>query len=199
MMKTLARMCCFSAALFFTSLSAQEIIDLFDGKSLAGWQAKDHSTIWSVHDGCLVGENDAQKSGSSLWTKASFTDFVFETEFSFSGNIDSGIFLRHENEQIQIGTSRSLHRDMTGSPYIANKKGYPVEAVGAALLLKKNDWNHLRIEARGRKYLVALNGKQVLDYTTDLDQPSGPIGLQVHPGVAMKIIFRALKITPIHR
>ncbi len=178
---------------------AEEAIPLFDGKSLAGWRANDHATIWSVRDACLVGENNAKKSGSILWTQASFSDFVFETEFQFEGDIDSGIFLREENEQIQIGTSRSLRRDMTGSPYIANKKGYPVEAVGASALLKKNDWNHLRIEARGRKYLVALNGKQVLDYTTDAAQSSGPIGLQVHPGVAMKIIFRALKITPLQR
>jgi len=47
----------------------------------------------------------------------------------------------------------------------------------------------------GKKYIVSLNGKQVLDYTTDEITESGPIGLQVHPGLVMEIHFRELKIT----
>jgi hypothetical protein len=182
-----------------SSLRAAEAIALFDGKSLQGWKANQNAAIWSVRDGCLIGENNARKSGSILWTEQHVADyaFVFETEFLFDGNIDSGIFLREENEQIQIGISRSLQRDMTGSPYIADKRGYPAEAKEVAAVLKKNAWNQLRIEVHGARYQVALNGKSVLDFTSEGKIARGPIGLQVHPGVAMKIAFRQLKLTPL--
>lgn len=192
-------MACWTVVASLSSLRAAETIALFDGKSLQGWKATQDAAIWSVRDGCLIGENNARQSGSILWTEQHVGRyaFVFETEFLFEGDIDSGIFLRAENEQIQIGVSRSLQRDMTGSPYIANKRGYPAEAKGVAALLQKNAWNRLRIEVHGARYQVALNGKPVLDFTSESKIASGPIGLQVHPGVAMKIAFRQIQLTPL--
>lgn len=172
-----------------------EVVSLFDGKSLDGWNIKGAESYWSVVDGALVGKSDAQKKASIIWSDASFADFVLEAEIRFSGSIDSGFFLRNENEQIQIGVSRSLQRDMTCSPYIGKKGIYPVEAVGASQLLKEGDWNKIKIVVKGKKYIVSLNGKQVLDYTTDEAPEKGPIGLQIHPGVEMEIQFRGLKLT----
>jgi hypothetical protein len=63
------------------------------------------------------------------------------------------------------------------------------------LLLKEGEWNRVQIEVRGKKYIVTLNGKQVLDYTTDAEPEKGPIGMQVHGGLEMQIDFRNLSIT----
>lgn len=179
------------------SLQAAEPVVLFDGKSLTGWKPSAMPEYWSVKDAAIVGKSDAKKKGSILWTEASFEDFVFDAEFRYEGHVDSGFFLRNENEQIQIGISGSLKRDMTASPYIGKKGKYPVEAVGVKDLLKIGDWNRIKIEVKGKKYIVTLNGKQVLDYTTDMEPAKGPIGLQVHPGVEMEIHFRKLQITPL--
>ena len=111
----------------------------------------------------------------------------------FEGKIDSGVFLRHEKDQIQIGISGSLKRDMTASPYIPGK-GYPVEAKGVAELLKEGEWNTMKITAKGPLYSVELNGKEVMTYTSDTALEKGPIGLQMHAGVAMKIDFRAITV-----
>lgn len=175
---------------------AAEPSELFDGQSLDGWKVQG-APYWKAVDGVLVGESDHHKKNSILWTKREFGDFVFECDFRFSEEIDSGVFLRDFNEQIQIGISGSLKRDMTGSPYIANKRGYPVEAEGVAELLRTGEWNQMRIAAKGNVYKVSLNGEEVVKYTSDTAVEKGPIGLQVHPGRAMKIEFRNLRIEPL--
>jgi hypothetical protein len=179
------------------SLQAAEPVMLFDGKTLAGWKSSAMPEYWSVKEDAIVGKSDAQKKGSILWTEGAYEDFVLEAEFRYTGHVDSGFFLRNENEQIQIGISGSLKRDMTCSPYIGKKGKYPVEAVGVKDLLKIGEWNRIKIEVKGKKYIVSLNGKQVLDYTTDMEPAKGPIGLQVHPNVLMEIHFRELKVTPL--
>lgn len=166
---------------------------IFNGSGLEGWKLQG-APYWSVVDGVLTGQSDHKMRNSILWTERSYKDFSVEVDFRFSGDIDSGIFLRHENEQIQIGTSRSLKRDMTGSPYIGSKRGYPQEASGVKDLLKPGDWNRMKIVAKGSAYSVSLNGSEVVEFVSETAKESGPVGLQVHPGVRMKIEFRAVTV-----
>lgn len=180
---------CFLAATFISHAAPEAI---FDGKSMTGWKTSG-ADVWTVADGVLTGTSNEKKQGSILWTEKEYTDFVFTCEFRFEGKIDSGIFLRHENDQIQIGISGSLKRDMTASPFIPGK-GYPMEAKGVAELLKEGEWNAMKITAKGPIYTVELNGKEVMTYTSGTAKDKGPIGLQMHPGVAMKIDFRALNL-----
>lgn len=114
-------------------------------------------------------------------------------EFRFvHGTIDSGIHLRN-SDQIQIGISGSLKRDMTCSPYIPGK-GYPVEASNVAKLLKAKDWNKLKIRAIGPKYTTWLQGKEVMNYESDSAKKEGPIGIQLHGNRNMKIDFRNIMV-----
>jgi len=179
------------AALF--PARAGEATGIFNAKNLDGWKV-DGAPLWIVRDGVLTGRSNAKKQGSVLWTKKKFRDFTLEFEFRMEGAGDSGVFLRSLNEQIQIGVSRSLKRDMTGSPYIGTKRGYPVEAKQAHAIVEKGGWIPMKIEANGDRYRVWIAGKQVLDYRSDTAVPEGSVGLQVHPGVEMKIEFRNLKL-----
>lgn len=183
-MKSIA--CLLATALF--SHAAPEAI--FDGKSLDGWKTAG-ADVWTAAEGVLTGTSNEKKQGSILWTEEEYTDFVFACEFRFEGKIDSGVFLRHEKDQIQIGISGSLKRDMTASPYIPGK-GYPVEAKGVAELLKEGEWNTMKITVKGSVYVVELNGKEVMTYTSDTAPEKGPIGLQMHANVEMKIEFREI-------
>jgi hypothetical protein len=173
-----------------TALHA-EPVSIFNGENLEGWRVQD-AHYWSARNGVLVGESDAKKQNSVLWTEKEYGDFVLELEFRFSGDVDSGVFLRHVDDQIQIGVSRSLKRDVTGSPYIGSKGRYPVEAEGAEL--KEGDWNRMKITVKGPRYIVEINGKQVLDYESDTAVENGPVGLQVHAGIEMKVEFRDVKV-----
>lgn len=182
-----------ATALLSTVVRAEEKLEpIFNGKDLSGWKAPENNIWYLVKDGVLQLRSSPDKKGSVLWTEQEYTDFVVELEFKFiSGTIDSGVHVKGD-DQIQIGISGSLKRDMTASPYIPGK-GYPVEAEGVKELLKMDDWNHLRIEVRGTEYAVSLNGKKVMTYRSESGKEKGPIGLQLHGDRDMAIDYRNLK------
>ena len=181
-------------ALSLSSIFAEETLTTkYDASDLSGWKVPDDNIWWIAKDGILQVRSGPEKKGSILWSEKEFKDFTVELEFKFvSGVIDSGIHLRNM-DQIQIGISGSLKRDMTASPYIP-KKGYPVEAEGVAELLKHDDWNQMRVEVTGKDYVCYLNGKKVMSYSSDTAIEKGPIGLQLHAGKEMSIDFKNIKV-----
>lgn len=193
-MKTLrVSLACF---LFAFSAHAADWLPLGNDDNLDGWTDKAGLQHWSIADGVITGANGPEKRGSELWTEAEFGDFIFETEFRFSGTVDSGIFIKSNRYQVNLGISSSMKKDMTCSIYAPQdgRGKYPGQAEGIPELFKKDDWNTVRIEAMGKHILVTLNGTQVLDYETLALQEKGPIGLQVHGGLDMKIQFRNPRI-----
>lgn len=178
----------------FGQLNAQKakMKKIFNGKNLKGWVVPAPESCWTVSKGVLLVKSEPTKKGAILWTEKSYQNFVLQADFLMGeGTVDSGFFLRSENDQIQIGISGSLKRDMTGSPYIP-KLRYPVEATGVKDLLKPKDWNSLQIKVIGNTYTAYLNGKQVMTYTSEGMPASGPIGIQLHPGNEMSISYRKI-------
>ena len=186
----------FSLALFATLVAyAQEpkLKKIFNGKNLKGWVAPANNTWWMAGKGILFVKSGPDKKGSILWTEKKYKDFIIETDFLMGdGVVDSGIFLRSENDQIQIGISGSLKRDLTASPYIP-KKGYPVEAK-VKDILKLKDWNTMKVKVVGKSYTVWLNGMEVMNYTSEKIVDEGPVGLQLHPGNEMSISYRNIRL-----
>ncbi len=175
---------------FSTQKDDPKLKKIFNGKNLKGWKAPDNNIWWSASNGILTAKSDPEKKGSILWTDKEYENFIIQLDFKFGeGTIDSGIFLRTESQQIQIGESGSLKRDMTCSPYIPGK-GYPVEAKNIPRLLKMNDWNTIKVRAEGSVYTMWLNGEEVLTYDSDTAIDKGPVGLQLHPGRDMHIDFK---------
>lgn len=178
----------------FGQLNAQEakMKKIFNGKNLKGWVVPAPESCWTVSKGVLLVKSEPTKKGAILWTEKSYQNFVLQADFLMGeGTVDSGFFLRSENDQIQIGISGSLKRDMTGSPYIP-KLRYPVEATGVKDILKLKDWNTLKIKVMGNTYTAYLNGKEVMTYTSEGMPASGPIGIQLHPGNEMSISYRKI-------
>jgi 3-keto-disaccharide hydrolase len=171
--------------------STEELPPIFNGKDLTGWKTPTPASYWKVVDGVLVGESDDEKKASMLYTEKSYKNVVVDAEVRWSGDIDSGIMLRKPEIQLQIGTSRSLKRDMTCCFYVGK---YPEEgqAKGKDEVLKLGAWNKIRFEAKGDTFTVWLNGKKVTEYTDAKYKDAGPIGLQIHAGVKMKVEFRNL-------
>jgi len=185
-------------ALNFNPRAAGETENLqpiFNGKDLAGWKSPDPNPFWSVIDGVLVGENDEAKKGNVLWTEKAYRDFIIECEARWSGEIDSGILFRAPELQMQMGVSRSLKRDLTGSFYTGGADKYPEagQARDMEKLFKPGDWNRYKLEARGDTFTVWINGVQKVKYTNAKYTGAGPIGLQIHGGLSMKVEFRNLR------
>lgn len=177
------------------SQEADGLKSIFNGKDFTGWKLPDDNVWFTAEDGILTVKNGPDKKGKTIWTTAEYADFSMEFDFKFGkGIVDSGIFIKNEKEQIQIGISGSKKRDMTASPYIPGK-GYPVEAEGVKELLKLDDWNSMRIEVSGKLYTVWLNGKKVMTYESESAIEKGPLGIQLHAGKEMAIEYRNLKAT----
>jgi Domain of Unknown Function (DUF1080) len=167
---------------------------IFNRKNLKGWKVPEGNVWWSAGRGQLLAKSTPDKKGSILWTEKAYTNFIIRLDFKMiDGTVDSGVFLRSETDQIQIGISGSLKRDMTASPYIPGLR-YPVEAKGVAQVLKPKDWNTLQIKVVDKTYTVWLNGTEVMTYTSEKIVPSGPIGLQLHPNTDMTIRFRRIAV-----
>jgi len=169
---------------------------IFNGKDLAGWEVpkgNDKAGWYKAVDGVLKIQNGPKKKGSILWTKKKYRDFIMQFEFRFGeGVVDSGVHVRNA-DQIQIGISGSLKRDMTCSPYIPGK-GYPVEAKDIKKLLKPKGWNQMMIQAIGKEYKVWLQGELVMTYSSASAIAEGPIGIQLHGNRVMSIDYRKLTV-----
>ena len=177
---------------------ADGLVSIFNGTDLTGWKVPEDNIWWKAEDGILKVKSGPNRKGSTLWTEKQYANFVMEFEFKLGeGTVDSGIYVRNSNEQIQIGISGSLKRDMTASPYISGK-GYPVEATGVKELLKLDDWNAMTIVVKGKNYTVWLNGRHVMTYDSDSAIEKGPIGIQLHGNRDMSIDYRNMTLAELN-
>jgi len=177
----------------------KDLEPIFTGKDLTGWKVPTPNPFWKVVEGVLVGENDDKKRGNVLYTEKKYKDFIFEADVRWQGEIDSGIMIRKPRLQMQLGVSRSLKRDMTCSFYTGGREKYPESGQAKHLdgLFKPGNWNTIRLQAKGDTFTVWLNGKQVSEYTNPKYKGAAPIGLQIHPGLAMKVEFRNIRVKPL--
>jgi hypothetical protein len=180
----------------FGAFAEPKLKPIFNGKDLTGWKApkgNDAAGWYKAVDGVLKVQSGPKKKGSILWTRKKYRNFVMEFDFRFGeGVVDSGVHVRNQ-DQIQIGISGSLKRDMTCSPYIPGK-GYPVEAKNIKKLLKAKDWNTMRIQAIDKEYTVWLQGEKVMTYKSASAIEEGPLGIQLHGSRDMSIDYRNLKL-----
>ena len=188
------------AVSFLASGYSQESQNLINGKNLKSWYCipEEQSSHWTLKEGeILHGENPDQQ-GSILWTEREYRNFELELEYrTLSDDYDTGVFLRGESHQVQIGISRSLQKDMTGCVYAPEdqKGAYPGQTDKVADFHWPGDWNHLLIIVQGKRIKTFLNIEPFVDYEGITINEEGPIGLQLHQGVHMVVEFKNIRIT----
>ena len=72
-------------------------VDLFDGKTLDGWQkltSYNESGKWEVIDGCIAGDQWPEGEGGLLVTKKKYSNYELYAEVKTTYPQDSGLFLR---------------------------------------------------------------------------------------------------------
>ncbi|HEY6170139.1 MAG TPA: family 16 glycoside hydrolase, partial [Verrucomicrobiae bacterium] len=194
---------------------AAEAVSLFDGKSLAGWDAD--PKFWKVEAGLIVGGNGDAKMPHNdfLATVKSFHNFDLRVKLRLTGDpktgmINSGVQIRsvrvpggHEMSGYQVdygvGWHGKLYDESRRNKVIADS----TDPKAATAAIREGDWNEYRIRADGPRIRSWINGVPALDYTEpepDIAQ-DGRIGIQVHGGgvarVEVKEIFiEELPATP---
>jgi hypothetical protein len=203
-----------------TPAAGSTFVDIFDGKTLAGWYGCPHlapgeyaatsdeqkskwqqetAAHWTVADGELINDGD----GPYLTTGKDYGDYELLIEYRTVARADSGIYLRGV-PQVQIWDYTdpgkfSIGADKGSGALWNNSPGAPGKDPLVLADKPFGEWNALRIVHVGERVSVWLNDKHVVDHARmenfwDRAAPlpkSGPIQLQTHGG---EIRWRNIKI-----
>jgi 3-keto-disaccharide hydrolase len=222
-MRLLANLLCFTAAILCVDTMAQsadKAIDLFDGKSLDGWDyflddpAVKMDDVWSVKEGLLICKGEPM---GYLCTKTDFTNCKLIVEWRWApdgkpGN--SGVLMRI------IGKPRALPKCLeaqlqhgeAGAFY--GFHGFAIKGDSARMMeveghklggdltgvkkikgneKKAGEWNKYEITLDGANLTAKVNG-ELVNKASGCDVVAGKIGFQSEGG---EIHFRTIKLIPL--
>lgn len=138
-------------------------VELFDGKSLAGWKASENKDSWKVEDGAIV----CHGPRSHLFYVGDdkpFKNFEFQCEVKTTPGSNAGIYFHTRYQEtgwpkygyeIQVNATHSDPK-RSGSLYgEVNVSDPPI---------KDNEWYTQTIIVRGRHIVSKINDTVVVDY-----------------------------------
>lgn len=189
-----------------TPASADQEVELFNGKDFTGWTKRGGAATYRIEDGVIIGRSAPNTSNTFMTTDKEYGDFILELDFKIDNkdNFNSGIQIRSHSRpekvkgedqervygyQVEIDTQED--RPWTAGLYFEGgskerKAGWlnDLKANEAAQKARKlGDWNHVKIVAKGRRIQTWINGVPAADFTDNDEKafvPKGIIALQVH-------------------
>lgn len=183
-------------------------IQLFDGRSLAGWKVleTDRQNAWVIENGALHNRPPADVPGqphartANIRTERDFEDFNLKLEVSVPAKSNSGVYLRGLYE-VQV-------LDSHGKPLDSHNMGALYSRITPTMGAEKpaGEWQTLDLTLVDRHVTVVLNGKRIIDNQpllgctggalfSDESRP-GPIMLQGDHG---PVSYRNLVLKPVVR
>ncbi len=141
-------------------------VSLFDGKSLENWKVGDNAGTFKVENGTIIANGPvAHLFYNGDFNKHSFKNFEFKADVMTTPGSNSGIYFHTEFQQggwpskgyeVQVNNSQSDWR-RTGSLY-------GIEDV-KEVYVKDNEWFTEYIKVEGKRIVIKINDKVVVDYT----------------------------------
>ena len=194
---------CFMAA----SLQAQQATDLTntlpdagkltDGNPVgSGWVSLIEKpddwifdkTYWSMKDGIVHGDYQGGKPHEHMWTKTQYSDFRLHAVFRMTGDekANSGVCIRlnptsaDDAPGYQVDTGAGYWGCLweQGGDKMVQEFPQPL----AEKLVKRNDWNHYFVIARGHHIQAWLNGVKTIDVVHEKGFLKGSFGFQLAHG-----------------
>ena len=139
----------------------------------------DQPGIWSVKHGVLRGDMpDGRQQHSLIFAGSTdWTDIALDLDVCQMRGVDKGVAVRVDGE-------RGIGVDLRGPGYqdvLLNRQEWPM---GKARVINANGvWHHLRIEAKGHRYRVFVNGDLMIDKVDPhRSRPNGRIALAAYTG-----------------
>jgi hypothetical protein len=159
-----------SAARAFAAES-EDWIPLFDGKSLHGWKASEHTGTFKVEDGQIVAHGERSHLfyvGNAH--HADFKNFDLRAEVMTRPGANSGIYIHtayQPNGFPSAGFEVQVANTHVGADgYRENKKTGSLYGVRNVYkqLVKDNEWFRMNIVVRGKQVQIRVNDMLVVDY-----------------------------------
>ena len=184
---------------------SSEWVQLFNGKDLAGWQEIGKER-WVVENGEILGEGITEEYGY-LATEKSYRDFEFSLRFKCEADGNSGVYFHTAFEEgtatVTAGRQVEIDRVLghhTGGVYGDGRGWVAWPAPEYETVIRPTDWNDMLIRVEGNRYVVTLNGIQVLDFTYPSPiAEEGLIALQLHSGGQGRMRFKDLYVRDLSR
>lgn len=152
--------------------------DDFSSGRLHLWEP-DKEGVWSTARGMLRADLPDQKQVRSLIHAGdtAWTDIAVDLDVCMMRGVDKGVVVRVRKEA-------GMGVDLRGGSYqdvVMYQREWPM---GRAQATNANGtWNHLRVEARGHRYKVFVNGELKLDRVDSRNaRPAGRIALPAYTG-----------------
>jgi hypothetical protein len=214
-MKLLLATFCALAMLSVVPASAQEPgwVSLFDGKTLAGWQASERPESWKVEDGALVTTGDR----SHLFyvgpvANHDFRNFEFAAEVMTAPRANGGIYVHTKLQgpgwpeagyELQVVNSTT---PPVGDAYVEHKMTGSIYAIRNTwrTTVRDNEWFRYRIRVVGKTVQTYINDVLTCEYT-EPDNPfrpadkrgrllgSGTFALQAHDPTSL-VRYRGIRV-----
>jgi len=180
-----------------TTYTAQSLKDseggwtpLLGENSTEGWTVLNGNATYEVENSVVTGTTVMNTPNTFLTSDKHYGDFILEYEFLVDPDINSGVQIRSNSlpeynngrvhgYQVEIDPSE---RAWSAGIYDEGRRGWINDLQGnpkARNAFRQNEWNHVRVEARGDHLRTWLNGVLAADLL-DTMTASGFIGLQVH-------------------
>jgi hypothetical protein len=170
-------------------------VNLFDGKTLAGWTQRNGTATYRVEDGAIVGKTSEGSPNSFLCTDKTYGNFDLKFQVKVDAALNSGVQIRSQSEggapegrvngpQVEIEAGGE-NGSVAGYIYGEAAGGWMTPEAGLKphKHFKDGEWNGYRVLAVGPNIKVWINDSQISDLTHEerfKSHPSGFIGLQVH-------------------
>ncbi len=147
---------------------AEEWVSLFNGRTIEGWQANEKPECFTVENGLLKLQGGMAHLFCIKDGFADLKNFELKVELKTLPSSNSGIFFHTENRgpgrvakgyEAQINTSFEKDPRKTGS--LVDVVDLPKSPV------QDDEWFEYEIAVNGKKVVIKINGKTVVDYTEE--------------------------------
>ncbi len=209
-----------------TSTAHGQWIDLFDGKTLNGWEVHSGTATYKVEDGTIVGTAVLGSPNSFLCTKEKYGDFILEFEVTNDPALNSGVQFRSliADEEMTVSGTRpdgskfeykipadrvhgyqveiSTAADgQSGNVYDEARRGVFLddfsERPAARTAFKDNTWNRYLVVCKGNSIRTWINGVPCADFTDDVTVAASSVCRSTELVVTTSSRFRSAGVTSV--
>ena len=175
------------SALCASPTFADDWIPLFNGRDLSGWRANNDPESFAVADGALRVQASGKTSAHLFYVGErkdgceSFRNFELEAVCRAEPSSNGGIFVHTDMSvrDAQKHLAKGYEVQLNSTPKEKRKTGslYAVIDLDQSPV-DETKWFTIRVVVRGKRITVALDGKQVVDYTepADVVRPKERVG-----------------------